>query len=230
VLQPERVFGIGATELVIIGVVLLIAVGPSRLPKLLKAVVSAYREFRRATRELRASTGIDELLQDEDLRELRKPLHVQAMGTPKKPLAAQQRKPTQKRALTYTERIQENPPEGVDLAELRDAENRPSEEEREAIVAAKKAKLADEDAIRQAKIAAADGLTEEERAERIAAKEAAAAADDPLFDDDDEEERIAAKLAAAEPEPFEDEEAQGRIDAKLAAAQEAEAAPEPTER
>ena len=57
-------FGIGATELVIIGVVLLIAVGPNRLPKLLKAVVSSYREFRRATRELRASTGIDEILQD----------------------------------------------------------------------------------------------------------------------------------------------------------------------
>ena len=69
-------FGIGATEMVVIGIVLLIAVGPSRLPKLLKGAVQAYREFRRATRELRASTGLDEILQDPDLKELRKPLNL----------------------------------------------------------------------------------------------------------------------------------------------------------
>ncbi|MCB9595651.1 MAG: twin-arginine translocase TatA/TatE family subunit [Sandaracinaceae bacterium] len=195
-------FGIGATELVIIGVVLLIAVGPNRLPKLLKAVVSSYREFRRATRELRASTGIDEILQDEDLRDLRKPLVMPDLGIPKKgPLAAIQQKKIaaaekKQRSLTYTERVQENPPEGVDLAEIRYLEGRPSDEEREAIRSAKQAKYDSEQAIVQAKIAAAaappepeEPLTEEQIAARVAEKEVARA---------EERRVIAAKIAAAE--------------------------------
>lgn len=142
-------FGIGATEMVIICIVLLIAVGPTKLPKLIKAGVSGYREFRRATRELRASTGIDEILRDEDLKELRNPLGVPA----KKRVTG---KPTpKKRTLSYSERVEEDPPEGVDLAELRHAESQPSQEEREAIRAEKNATMASEDAVRQAKIAAA---------------------------------------------------------------------------
>lgn len=118
-------FGIGGAELVIIGVVLLIAVGPDRLPKLLKAVVTGYREFRRATRELRSSTGIDEILQDEDLRDLRKPLYV----PPPKQKVVPAPKP-RPRALGFHERVREDPPEGVDLAEIREAQNRPGGEDR----------------------------------------------------------------------------------------------------
>ncbi|MCA9604581.1 MAG: twin-arginine translocase TatA/TatE family subunit [Myxococcales bacterium] len=207
-------FGIGGTELVIIGIVLLIAVGPSRLPKLLKGVVGAYREFRRATRELRASTGIDEILQDEDLRDLRKPLHIPELGTPKKgalaaaqaktAAAAKPKKPMA-RSLSYTERVQENPPEGVDLAEIRWIENRPTEEEREVIRAAKQAKQDEEQAIIQAKMAAAQEpppeLSEEEIQARMAEKAAAR---------ERERAAIAAKIAAAEaeadePEPEEDQ-------------------------
>ncbi|MBX3270443.1 MAG: twin-arginine translocase TatA/TatE family subunit [Sandaracinaceae bacterium] len=210
-------FGIGATELVIIGVVLLIAVGPSRLPKLLKAVVSAYREFRRATRELRASTGIDEILQDEDLRDLRKPLVIPELSPTKKPLPAKPA-PTKARSLTYTERLQESPPEGVDLAELRYLEARPSPEEQEAIRAAKEAKLADEQQVIAAKIAAAEAaevepLSDEEIAARVADKAAARQA---------EREAIAAKIAAAdaaEVEPLSDEEIAARVADKAAARQ-----------
>ncbi|MEC7519973.1 MAG: twin-arginine translocase TatA/TatE family subunit [Myxococcota bacterium] len=118
-------FGIGGTELVVIAIVLLIAVGPTRLPGLLKAVVRAYREFRRATRELRASTGIDDILQDEDLKDLRKPLYV----PPAKTKAIPAKKPSvQKRAIRYADRVREVPPEGIDLAVLReDARRREAE-------------------------------------------------------------------------------------------------------
>ncbi len=149
-------FGIGASELVIIGVVLLIAVGPTRLPKLLKAVVSSYREFRRATRELRANSGIDELLQDEDLRDLRKPLDLglKDLGKPLGTVSSGKAK-GRKRALGSTERSQENPPEGVDLHEIHYDETRPSEEEREAIRAAKQVQFEKDEAIKRAKEAAA---------------------------------------------------------------------------
>jgi Tat protein translocase TatB subunit len=145
-------FGIGFSELVVIGIILIVAVGPNRMPGLLKAVVKAYREFRRATRELRASTGIDELLQDEDLRELRKPLYV-----PAAPSKAVKPSPPKKHSLSYAERNQESPPEGVDIAEIQDAEQRPSAEDGEKVRAAKIVAAADEDRIRAAKIAAARG-------------------------------------------------------------------------
>lgn len=191
-------FGIGATEMVIIGVVLLLAVGPQKLPKLLKAVVKGYREFRRATRDLRASTGIDELLRDEDLRDLRKPLHFPTLS--KK--AGKGEAGAKKRALTYTERVQENPPEGVDLAEIREAESQPSEEERDALIAAKNASLADDDTIRHAKIAAADERDPDEEEEARQAKiDAAQASDeDPEEAEQRRQAKIDAKIAAAEEE------------------------------
>lgn len=61
-------FGIGFGEMLIIGVVLLIAVGPRQLPALMKTVGKGLRDVRRAAEDLRRSTGIDELLRDEDLR------------------------------------------------------------------------------------------------------------------------------------------------------------------
>jgi len=120
-------FGIGFSELVVIGVILIVAVGPQRMPGMLKAVVRAYQEFRRATRELRASTGIDELLQDEDLRSLRQPLYVPPPKKAEPP----------KRSLSQAERERESPAAGVDIAEARHAEARPSPEEAERIRQAK---------------------------------------------------------------------------------------------
>ena len=159
-------FGIGATEMVIICIVLLIAVGPTKLPKLIKAGVSGYREFRRATRELRASTGIDEILRDEDLKELRNPLKVPAAKKPSGKLSPK------KRGLSYSERVEENPPEGVDLAEIRRVESQPSQVEREAIRARKDASAADGEAIRRAKGSAAAArfpeAEERNRAEEVA--------------------------------------------------------------
>ena len=218
-------FGIGGTELIVIAIVLLIAVGPTRLPTLLKSVVKGYREFRRATRELRSSTGIDEILQDEDLkdlRDLRKPLYVPPA---KKPAAGQNAVAAapgaKKGVLSYAERTRESPPEGVDLAEIADAAHAPTPEEAARIKAEK-------EAIVQAKIDAAPQLDPEEERRIVEAKIAAAE------QEASEAERAvieakrnveAAVEAAADPaEGLDDEQARQRIiDAKLAAASSVEA-------
>lgn len=160
-------FGIGFSEMIVIGVILIVAVGPKRMPGMMRALVKAYHEFRRATRELRASTGIDELIHDEELRALRKPLNVPP---------AKKAPPVRPRSLSYVERMQESPPEGVDLAEVREAEERPSPEEADRIRLAKEAAVDRDEAIVAAKIAAAEGRTPEEaervRAAKVAAKDA----------------------------------------------------------
>ncbi len=190
-------FGIGGTEWVVIGIVLLIAVGPHRLPKLIKTVVRTYRELRRAVRELRSSSGLDDIIRDEELRELRElrnelkqPLHVPPAKRQPNPAPA----PKPVRALSFTERTREDPPEGVDLAELREAEDDLSDEEREQIRAEKEAQRAAEEAVREAKIAAAEGsprqeLDPAEHARVVAEKEAAAREERRLID---------AKIAAAQ--------------------------------
>ncbi|HKU43042.1 MAG TPA: twin-arginine translocase TatA/TatE family subunit [Polyangiales bacterium] len=58
-------FNIGFGELAIICIVLIIAVGPERLPSMMKTVGKTMRTLRQASRDLRASTGIDELLRED---------------------------------------------------------------------------------------------------------------------------------------------------------------------
>jgi sec-independent protein translocase protein TatB len=91
-------FGIGFGEMLIIGIILLIAVGPRELPKLMKTVGKGMREVRKASNELRKSTGIDELLNDD---ELRNPLKDQ------KPI---------RRSLVAADLEREVPPHGVDVS------------------------------------------------------------------------------------------------------------------
>ena len=57
-------FGIGLPELFLIGLVALIVVGPGDLPKTLRAIGRAVREFQRATRELRQEAGFDEVVEE----------------------------------------------------------------------------------------------------------------------------------------------------------------------
>jgi hypothetical protein len=68
----------------------------------MKTVGKGMREVKRATNDLRRSTGIDELLNDD---ELRNPMRAEA-----KPL---------RRALLPSDRERESPSEGVDLAPAR---------------------------------------------------------------------------------------------------------------
>lgn len=92
-------FGIGFGEMLIIAVVLLIAVGPKQLPSMMKTVGKGMRDLRRAADDLRKSTGIDELLRDEELRNpLREP--------PPRPLSV-------------AELERESPHEGVDVTHAR---------------------------------------------------------------------------------------------------------------
>lgn len=57
-------FGIGWGELLIIALILLVVVGPDKMPTFLKTTVKGIRDFRRTARELRNATGIDRILDD----------------------------------------------------------------------------------------------------------------------------------------------------------------------
>jgi Tat protein translocase TatB subunit len=59
-------FGIGAGEMVVIAIVLLIAVGPARLPGLMRGFGKTVRQVKRMTHEFREASGIDELLAEAD--------------------------------------------------------------------------------------------------------------------------------------------------------------------
>lgn len=63
-------FGIGFWEMIVIAGLVLVAVGPDRLPGMLKQLARYYRQFRRTAEDVRASTGIDQMLRDDELKEL----------------------------------------------------------------------------------------------------------------------------------------------------------------
>ncbi len=62
-------FGIGLPELIIIMVIALIVIGPSKLPDLARALGKGMAEFRKATQEIK-----DSLDMDEDIQEVKKDL------------------------------------------------------------------------------------------------------------------------------------------------------------
>jgi Tat protein translocase TatB subunit len=97
--------GIGFGEFVVLAVVLLIAVGPKAMPQLMRTVGKGLREVRQATRDLRAQTGIDELLRD-----------VPTQVPNRRPA------PKPRHEITEEDRRREFPPEGVDLAHARSTE------------------------------------------------------------------------------------------------------------
>ncbi len=94
-------FGIGFWEMIVIAVLALLAVGPDRLPSMIKTVLRLYRQIQRSADELRSSSGIDELLRDEELKELaelRKQkialLDREARGSEKAPRAPEAAEPS----------------------------------------------------------------------------------------------------------------------------------------
>lgn len=65
-MEPVRVmFNIGFGEFAIIFIVLILAVGPERLPTMMRTIGKTMRTLRNASRDLRASTGIDELMRED---------------------------------------------------------------------------------------------------------------------------------------------------------------------
>jgi Tat protein translocase TatB subunit len=68
------VFGISFSEILVIAVITLVVVGPQKLPGMLRNIGQWVARLRRLTTEVRAQTGIDEVLREEGIdgvRELR---------------------------------------------------------------------------------------------------------------------------------------------------------------
>jgi sec-independent protein translocase protein TatB len=61
------VFGISFTEMLVIAIVALVVVGPQKLPKMLRSAGEWIAKLRRITTEVRAQTGIDDILRAEGL-------------------------------------------------------------------------------------------------------------------------------------------------------------------
>lgn len=82
-------FGFSFGELLVIGVVALVAVGPQKLPGMLRTLGEWVRKARNITQEVRAQSGIDEILRSEglhgglsELRGLMRGPHVPAYTPP----------------------------------------------------------------------------------------------------------------------------------------------------
>lgn len=59
-------FGIGPTELAFFLVIVLLAVGPDRLPTFMRTVGKGLRQVRNASREFKEAIGLDELMREGD--------------------------------------------------------------------------------------------------------------------------------------------------------------------
>lgn len=90
-------FGISFGELLLIGVVTLVIVGPDKLPKMLGTLGRWMAKLRSITTEVRHQTGIDELLREEGLKgglnELRGLVRGGAVGTTLGALASATNRP-----------------------------------------------------------------------------------------------------------------------------------------
>lgn len=63
-----QMFGIGPTEFALFLVIVLIVVGPERLPTFMRTVGKGLRQVRRASREFRDAIGLDELMREDPFR------------------------------------------------------------------------------------------------------------------------------------------------------------------
>jgi sec-independent protein translocase protein TatB len=61
-------FNLGFGEIAVILVILLIFVGPTRLPTLMKTTGKAMRTLRQASRDIQTSVGLDEMMREDILK------------------------------------------------------------------------------------------------------------------------------------------------------------------
>ena len=113
-------FGISLTELAAIAVVTLIVVGPQKLPKMLKTLGEWMGKLRRLTTEVRAQTGIDDILRQEGidggLGELRSILRGDLSGVGRGGTRGAQVRDDPYSEAIELDRTREYPPEGADAA------------------------------------------------------------------------------------------------------------------
>lgn len=113
-------FGVSLTELALIAVVTLIVVGPQKLPRMLRTLGEWLGKLRRLTTEVRAQTGIDDILRQEGidggLGELRSILRGDLSGVgrtmPRRPVIQDDPYPD----AIELDHSREYPPEGADAA------------------------------------------------------------------------------------------------------------------
>ena len=127
-------FGFSFSEVLVVGVVTLIAVGPQRLPGMLKNFGQWMRKLRQMTVDVRQQTGIDDILKNEGLHgglsELRSLMRGHAPAAP-----APYRPPMDPYSSIDIDVSREYPPEGADalgalpdeLVEDTPLDERPSE-------------------------------------------------------------------------------------------------------
>ena len=63
-------FGLGMTEMIVIGVIALLVVGPKDLPRLFKGIAGFMRQIRKLTREFQGV--VNDMIRESDLDDLRK--------------------------------------------------------------------------------------------------------------------------------------------------------------
>jgi sec-independent protein translocase protein TatB len=115
------VFGVSFTEIVLIGVVALVVVGPQKLPGMMRTLGEQVRKLRVFVTEMRTQTGIDDILRQEGfdggLAELRGLLRGDLRGLGAIPLGREiPKEDPYAAAATAVDRDREYPPEGADAA------------------------------------------------------------------------------------------------------------------
>lgn len=60
-------FGVSFSEFLLVGLVALVAVGPQRLPGMMRTLGETLGKFRRMVTDMRQSTGIDDILREEGI-------------------------------------------------------------------------------------------------------------------------------------------------------------------
>jgi len=128
------VFGLSFFEVVVIAVVALLAVGPRRLPGMLRDLGAWIKKLRKMTTDVRAQTGIDDLLRAEGLHGGLNELRSIMRGAPA-PAPTPYRPQDDPYANMEIDASREYPPEGADakgaipddLVEETPMDERPSE-------------------------------------------------------------------------------------------------------
>jgi sec-independent protein translocase protein TatB len=107
------VFGLSFSELIVIGLVTLVAVGPTRLPGMLRTFGQWMRKLRKMTTDVRQQTGIDDILRAEGLQGGLSELRGLVRGG-HSPMPAPARSANEPYSNLEFDVNQEYPPEGAD--------------------------------------------------------------------------------------------------------------------